>query len=440
VRRSSILIRDATVDGSMASILIRDGVIAAVGQAPDPGARGSAHGVAPDDDAVDRVIDGTGLHAFPSLRNCHTHAAMTLFRGWGDDMPLMQWLQTRIWPAEALLTEDDVYHGARLACLEMIRGGTTYLNDMYWHHAGVARAVDEMGLRAHIGAVFIDLGDAETARQQRDAVLRQLDGRASLGPLLRVALGPHAIYTVSPESLEWAGEVARAESLPVHIHLAETRQEVEQCMASHGVRPAYLLERVGLMGPNLIAAHGVYLDPDEIGLLAAAGATVVTNPTANLKLATGGIFDYAGARAAGLRVALGTDGPASNNNLDMIEEMKVAALVQKHRASDATCLPATEALAMATSGGGEALGLGSGGIEAGAPADLMLVDLSHPSTQPVHDPVSALVYAANARAVHTTICDGRVLMHDGRVEVAHEAEVVRQAVRAAMRVVRRAGR
>jgi 5-methylthioadenosine/S-adenosylhomocysteine deaminase len=484
----SLLIRDALVDGSPTSILIRDGVIAAVGGEPargvDGGGAGSGRGPdgggadagrgqdvheraegsgrgpdgggadagrgqdvhggpgrGPGDPAAgaDRVIDAAGLHAFPSLHNGHTHAAMTLFRGWGDDMPLMQWLQTRIWPAERLLTEDDVYLGARLACLEMIRGGTTYLNDMYWHQEGVARAVGEMGLRAHIGAVFIDFGDADTARQQRDLVRRQLDERGRLGPLLRVALAPHAIYTVGTESLEWVGDVARAESLPVHIHLSETREEVEQCVATHGVRPTALLQQVGLLGPNLVAAHGVYLDPDELALLAEAGATVVTNPTANLKLATGGIFDYTGARAAGLRVALGTDGAASNNNLDMIEEMKIAALVQKHRAADATCLPATDALAMATTVAAEAFGLGSGSLEAGAPADLMLVDLSHPSTQPVHDPVSALVYAANGRAVHTTICAGRVLMHAGVVEVADAAEVVRAAVAAARGLIERAG-
>jgi 5-methylthioadenosine/S-adenosylhomocysteine deaminase len=428
----NLLIRDALVDGRATTIRIKDGVIAALETVPDP--PGAAGGTG----RPDRVIEAAGLHAFPSLRNAHTHAAMTLFRGWGDDMPLMDWLRTRIWPAEALLTEDDVYHGTRLACLEMIRGGTTYLNDMYWHHAGVARAVEEMGLRAHIGAVFIDFGDGERARRQRDEVRRQLDERHRLGPRLQVALTPHAIYTVTLESLEWVGELAREEDLPVHIHLSETHHEVDECVATHGVRPAHLLDRVGLVGPNLVAAHGVYLEQDEIELLAGAGATVVTNPVANLKLATGGIFDYAGARAAGLRVALGTDGPASNNNLDMIEEMKIVALVQKHRAADATCLPAREALAMATASAAEALGPGSGRLEVGAPADLILVDFSHPSTQPVHDPVSTLVYAANARAVHTTICDGQVLMHAGQVEVGDEAEIVREAVLAARSLVQRA--
>jgi 5-methylthioadenosine/S-adenosylhomocysteine deaminase len=437
-----LLLRNAIPDGVPTSVLIHDGTIASVitgtDRDADPAA-GAGRPTTTTGGVVDRTIDAAGLHLFPALRNGHTHAAMTLFRGWGDDLPLMEWLRTRIWPAEALLTEDDVYHGTRLACLEMILSGTTYFNDMYWHPTGVERAVQEMGLRAHVGAVFIDFGDGDTVRRQRDAVLRQLDHRHRLGPRVRVALAPHSIYTVLPESLQWIGELARRERLLVHIHLAETRQEVTDCVDAHGVSPVRLLERVGLLGPNLIAAHGVYLEPDEIERLAAAKATIVTNPTANMKLATGGIFPYDAARASRLRVVLGTDGPASNNNLDMIEEMKTAALVQKHRSADASILPAREALALATSHAADAFGPGPGRIERGAPADLILVDLDHPSTQPVHDPTSALVYAANGRAVHTTICDGQVLMHDGHLEVADADEILRSAVAAARALVERAG-
>ncbi|MEX0893825.1 MAG: amidohydrolase, partial [Gemmatimonadota bacterium] len=378
-----------------------------------------------------------GLHAFPALANGHTHAAMTLFRGYGDDLPLMEWLETRIWPAEARLSEEDVYLGTRLALLEMIRGGTTYLNDMYWHRPGVVRAVEEMGVRAHVGSVFIDRGNAATAARQRDAVLVEIHARAELGERIRMALAPHAIYTVGVENLAWLGTLAREHGLMVHIHLSETRQEVEACLAEHGVRPVALLDRLGLLGPHLVVAHGIFLDPEEMGMLAAAGATVVTNPSANLKLAVGGIFDYDAARSAGLRVALGTDGAASNNNLDLLEEMKVAALVQKHRAGRATSLPAAEALALATTNAAAAFGLGSGRLEVGAPADLILVDLSDPATQPLHDPVSALVYAANAHAVHTTICHGRVLMRARQVLVADEAEIVASAVAAATALLER---
>jgi len=419
-----LVIRETMLDGSPRDVGIEGERIAWVREPEaDPGAK----------PAAGRTIDGRGLHAFPGLCNGHTHAAMTLFRGYGDDLPLMEWLRTRIWPAEARLTEEDVYHGTRLALVEMIRSGTTYFNDMYWHQPGVVRAVEELGLRAHVGSVFIDHGDPSgvEAGAQREAVLEQVEERHGLAPRIQVALAPHAIYSVAPESLEWMGEQAAKHELIVHIHLSETREEVDACVERHGLRPAFFLQRLGLLGPNLVVAHGVYLDAEEMGLLADHGATVVTNPTANMKLATGGIFDFRAARAAGLRVVLGTDGPGSNNNLDMIEEMKMLALVQKHRAADPTVLTAHDALAMATTAPAETFHLGSGRLEAGAPADLFLVDLSHPSTQPVHDPVSALVYAANGRAVHTTICAGHVLMHDGHLEVADQDEVVAEAVAAA---------
>lgn len=437
-------VRNALVEGRPTDLWIDGGVFRRIEVVDDPRHRADpghpadpGQGDDPADPAPDRVIDARGLHAFPALRNGHTHAAMTLFRGWGDDLPLMEWLRTHIWPAEEQMTAEDVYHGTRLALVEMIRSGTTYFNDMYWHADDVARAVDELGLRAHIGSVFIDHGDTATARRWRDDVARRVETRESLGPRMQVALAPHAIYTVSPENLEWLGGVARDHDLLLHIHLSETREEVEECLEAHGVRPTALLDRVGLLGPNLIAAHGVHLDPDELGMLGEAGATVVTNPTANLKLATGGIFDYDGARAAGVRVVLGTDGAGSNNNLDLIEEMKIAALVQKHRSGDPTSLPAREALDLVTTAASEAFRLGSGTLAVGEAADLILVDLSHPSTQPAHDPISDLVYAASGRAVHTTICDGRVLLHDGVLEVADEAEIVREAVRTARALVER---
>jgi 5-methylthioadenosine/S-adenosylhomocysteine deaminase len=419
----SLLIREPFVDGTPTSIYVEGARIAALGE----------------DRPADRVLEAAGLYAFPSLKNGHTHAAMTLFRGYGDDMPLMDWLTQKIWPAEKKLTEDDVYHGTRLALLEMIRGGTTYLFDMYWHREAVARAVSEMGMKAHLSSVFIDLGEPGSAEVQKDRTLRLLEKGGGRGPRVRLALGPHAIYTVSPESLEWIGETAREHDLLVNIHLSETRTEVEECRERHGTTPARFLDKVGLVGGNLIAAHGVWLDEGELGLLAEAGATVVTNPISNLKIAVGGIFPYREARAAGLRVAIGTDGAASNNNLDLLEEIKVAALLQKHRTGDPTCLPAREALSLATDAAAQAFGLGPGGIAPGASADLMLVDLSGPETQPVHDPVSNLVYAASAANVRTTICDGRVLMHDRRLEVADEAEIVREAGRAARELLARVG-
>ena len=412
----SLLIRRPTLDGEPRSIYIEDGKIAALGETR----------------RAERVIEAEGLHAFPSLRNGHTHAAMTLFRGYGDDLPLMEWLQTKIWPAEALLTEEHVYHGTRLALLEMIKGGTTYLADMYWHRDGVARAVRDMGMRGHIASVFIDLGDPAKAAEQRDRMAERLEQRVAYGPRVMMALGPHAIYTVSDQSLEWLAELSEWEDLLVHIHVSETVHEIEECEKAHGVTPVRHLKDIGLLNARLIAAHAVHIDDEERAMLAEAGATAVTNPVSNLKLAVGGIFDYAAAREAGLRVALGTDGAGSNNNLDMIEEMKIAALVAKHRSGDPTCLPAREALAMATTAVSEGFRLGAGDIEVGAPADLMLVDLSGAATQPVHDAVSNLVYAAHSSAVHTTICEGEVLMHDRTLEIASEEEILREGAAATL--------
>lgn len=414
-------LRAAVLSGTPHDISIRDGLIESI----RPHSPGS---VASPDKRNSRVIDAKGLHAFPSFRNAHTHVAMVLFRGYGDDMPLMEWLRTRIWPAEAKLTDDDVYAGARLGILEMIRSGTTFFNEMYWHRPALVRAAEEMGVRAMIGQTIINAAGGEILRQQKKE-LERLAAEEPVSPSGRVKLcaAPHSIYTTNPEELRWVGEIAERHGLLVHIHLSETQGEVDDCLRLHGCRPAMLLEQVGLMKSNLVAAHGQFLDDDELALIGKAGASLVTNPTANLKLATGGIFPYSRARSHGIRICLGTDGAASNNTLSMIEAMKIAALLAKHREQDATVLPAREALEMATTTPANVFGEGSGRIEAGAVADLILVDFSGPATQPLHDPVSQLVYAANASCVHTTICDGRVLMHAGVVEICDEREVIEQA-------------
>lgn len=422
IRPLQLEIRGAILNGSAQDITIRDGRIESI----------RSHAPAADVTPVDRnnirVIDAKGLHAFPSFRNGHTHVAMVLFRGYGDDMPLMDWLRTRIWPAEALLTEEDVYAGARLGILEMIRGGTTFFNEMYWHRPALVKAAEEMGVHAMIGQTIINAGGEELLKQQKKALVQlAIEEPVSESGRVRLCAAPHSIYTVSLDELRWVGEIAEKYDLFVHIHLSETEEEVENCIRAHGCRPAMLLERAGLVGPRLVAAHGQFLDDAELSLLGAAGASLVTNPAANLKLATGGIFPFAQARAAGVPVCLGTDGAASNNTLSMIEAMKLAALLQKHREKSAVALPAADVLEMATTTPARVFQHGSGRIEAGAPADLILVDFSGPATQPLHDPVSQLVYAANTSCVHTTICDGRVLMHAGVVEICDEREVVDHA-------------
>lgn len=425
----SLLLRKAILDGHPHDILVEGGRISAIHIS---GGERDAQTALP---ASSRELDAHGLHVFPSFRNSHTHVAMVLFRGYGDDMSLMEWLQTRIWPAEGRLTAQDVYHGARLGILEMIQGGTTFFNEMYWHRPALCRAAQEMGVRALVGSALIDLGDPELLEAQKAEILELVETRAgkddgtAAGDPVRVSmsLAPHSIYMLQPRELEWVAAVSEEHDLPVHIHLSETAGEVEECLEAHGCRPAELLGRTGLMNARLIAVHGQFLSEGELELLAEAGAALVMNPTANLKLATGGIFPYAKAQEAGVRVCLGTDGAASNNNLDMLEEMKFAALVQKHLEEDATVLPAVEALAMCTQIPAEIFGQGSGKVAVGEPADLVLMDLSGPSTQPLHDPVSALVYAANASHVQTTICAGQVLMHRRVMEACDPEEILAKA-------------
>ena len=326
---------------------------------------------------------------------------MTLFRGYGDDLPLMRWLEEKIWPIERKLEPEDVYWGTRLACLEMIRTGTVRFWDMYWHAPAAARAVADAGMRATVAAPLIDID----GRSRADA--RGRDAHASTSSSdapdrIDAGLAPHAIYTVSEDSLRWIAELAADRGIPVQIHLSETEQEVIDCVAAHGERPARYLDRVGLLSPRTVLAHGVWLDDDELELIAERGATVVTNPVANLKLAVGGVFPYPRARAAGVQVGLGTDGPGSNNSLDLFSDMKVFALVQKHAANDAAAIDAVETWQIATGQKAPALGAAPA-LEVGQPADFLLLRAGAPELSFGELP-AALVYAAS----------GAVVADDGR--------------------------
>jgi 5-methylthioadenosine/S-adenosylhomocysteine deaminase len=407
----SLAVLDARLEGERVGIRCAGGTIAALGSevAPEPG---------------DETLDAGGAHLVPPLLNGHTHAAMTLFRGSSGDLPLMPWLQEKIWPVEAKLTDEDVYWGARLACAEMIRGGTTRFWDMYWHPEATARAVADAGIRATIGAPLFDAnGDAEGMKA---SALRSLDALAELGPAVAPALAPHAIYTVSEPSLRWIAELGAERGLPIHIHLAETEQEVQDCIAAHGERPARYLDRLGMLNERTLLAHGVWLDPEELALVAERGATVVSNPVANMKLAVGGVFPYPGARAAGVAVGLGTDGAGSNDSLDLLADLKAFALSQKHAAGDPTAIAAGEAWEIAT--GACAPLLGATPLEVGAPADFLLLRPGAPELA-IGDLASNLVYAAAGSVVDTTVVAGRVLMRDGEIEGLGEI-VARVAERA----------
>ncbi|HYY47472.1 MAG TPA: amidohydrolase [Thermoplasmata archaeon] len=416
----SILIRDVEVEGETTQVYIEGNRIAEIGKKRE----------------ADIVIDGRGKIALPGFVNLHTHTAMTLFRGWGDDLDLSTWLETRIWPAEAKLTPDDVYWGAKLACLEMIKGGITTFNDMYFHMDQVAKATRELGLRGFLAEGIVDLNDPERAAKQiRDAeeVNRRIE--AMKVDRLTPVWGPHAIYTVSKDSLLRIRELADKRGSLIHLHLSETKREVDECVVETGMRPAKYLDSLGFLAKDVIAAHGCWLDPSEIEILAHTGAKVAHCPISNMKLATGAAMPYAALREAGVVLGLGTDSAASNNRLDMFETMKVAALLQKFATGDPKALPATEAFEMASLGGAKALGLDAGVLGVDRLADLILVDPRRPELTPRHSDVSNFVYAAHANAVDTTICDGVVLMRNRRVK--GEAEILERAAQVARDLVTR---
>ena len=322
----SLTVRDARLDDAVVAVRVEDDRIVALGADVEP-------------EAGDDVLDAAGMAVVPGLVNGHTHAAMTLMRGYGGDLPLMTWLQDRIFPIEAKLTADDVYWGTRLACVEMIRSGTVRFWDMYWQPEAVARAVQDAGIRASVALPLVDGLDADKSDALRADAERSLDALADAGTRITPTLGPHSIYLVSEKSLHWIAELSSERDLRVHIHLSETEGEVQDCAAAHGVRPAPYLDRIGLLTPRTLLAHGVWLDDDELALVGERGATVVTNPVSNLKLAVGRVFPYAKARRQGIPVGLGTDGASSNNSLDLFQDMKHLALVQKHAERDPAAMP-----------------------------------------------------------------------------------------------------
>jgi 5-methylthioadenosine/S-adenosylhomocysteine deaminase len=382
-----------------------------------------------------QTICGRHKVALPTFANCHTHAAMTLFRGYADDMPLQTWLRDKIWPLEAKLTEEDVYWGAKLACLEMIHSGTTLFNDMYWHYDGTARAVEDMGIRAVLSSVLIDLGDAERRKKQLEAMSELYQTSQKYSSRVQFAVAPHAIYTVSAESLRWSAQFAAKHNLLVHLHLSETQQEVRDCFAQHHVLPVEYLKSLGVLSPRVVAVHAVWLQDKELDILRDHQVKLVHNPVSNLKLATGELFRYAAIRQRNIPVGIGTDGCASNNNLDMFEQIKFASLLQKFKQHDPTALPCHEAWELATRAGHEILGVDAGVIAEGKLADLMLVELHRPEMTPQHNVISNLVYAAHGGVVDTVICNGQLLMQ--HQEVLGEEEILQKAAEAAKQLVLR---
>jgi len=387
-------------------IALRDGLIEAVLPRADADVRYSSY----------EKIE-LGEHALiPGLVNAHTHAAMSLMRGIADDLPLMRWLEEHIWPAESKhVSPAFVKDGTLLACAEMLRGGVTCFNDMYFYPGAALEAALEAGMRISLGMIVLDFPSAYGADPD-DYLAKGLALRDQWRehPLVTFCLAPHAPYTVSDATFGKIAKLAAEVDVPVHIHLHETEDEIRRSLAEHGVRPLERLRRLGLLGPGLIAVHAVHVDEAEIALLAKHGASVAHCPSSNLKLASG-FAPVARMAAAGVNLAIGSDGAASNNRLDVFGEMRLAALLAKAVAGDAEAMPAHAALRAATLGGAIALGLEAriGSLVTGKAADLAAVRIAGPELSPCYDPLSHLVYAAGREHVSDVWVAGKQLLRDG---------------------------
>lgn len=388
---------------------------------------------------AERILDGRGKVAMPGLVNCHTHLAMTIFRGIVEDQPLETWLKESIWPLEAKLKPGDVYDGASLGCLEMIKSGTTTFADMYLHEDQVAKAVEKAGLRAVLAQGILEAGLLRRGEKMlQDSVDFARKHKGYANGRVTVQLAPHALYTCSLDLLAKVRQKASELNAGLHIHLAESEQAVNQTKRKHGLAEVELLEKIDFLGPDVLAAHCINLTEREMQLLAKHNVRVSYNPVANMKLAQGTakikeLLDL------GVTVGVGTDGPASNNNLDMFQSMKVAALLQKLYYRDPKVLPAQKVLEMATIDGAKTLGLEKtvGSLEVGKKADLILLDFKKPHLTPIHDFYANIVYSAYGNDVDTVIVDGRILMENKEVKTLEEEEVMLKAQETATNLPRR---
>jgi 5-methylthioadenosine/S-adenosylhomocysteine deaminase len=397
--------------------------------------RGMIRAILPRDEAHvqfeprERVV--LNRHALiPGLINLHTHAAMSLMRGMADGLPLMEWLTNHIWPAEAKHVDAGfVFDGTRLACAEMLQGGVTCFNDMYLFPEATARAALASGMRASIGMIAIDFPTAY-ASDPDDYLTKGLALRDDYNshPLLSFCFAPHAPYTVSDKNLSRVLTYAEQLDVPIHIHLHETGDEINNSLKSYGMRPLERMHKLGLLGPNLIAVHMVHLTEGEIELLAQQGCSVAHCPSSNLKHASG-LAPVAALTEAGVNVGLGTDSAASNSRLKIFEEMRLAALLAKGQSGRAEVLPAWQVLQMATLNGARALGLGDriGSLVPGKAADIAAVDFSSLDLAPCYDPVSHLVYAAGREHVSHVWVNGKMLLRDGELTTLDREELVHRA-------------
>lgn len=371
------------------------------------------------------IIDCKNLALVPAFYNGHTHAAMSLLRGYADDMELSKWLNEYIWPFEAKLTDRDIEIGSRLAVLEMIKSGTVFFSDMYWHREQTMKVVEEMGIRASIGVTISDVLVSPEGLKTNFDFLARHTGESER---VKLAVMPHSIYIVSEQYLRRSMEMAEKENYPLHIHLSETEKEVRDCLEQHGCTPVEYLQRLGCLNSRVQAAHCVHFSEKDMEIFAQSGASAILNPNSNLKLSSG-IPSIVKMMDRRIPLGLGTDGDSSNNNLDMHEEMKLIALLAKVQGGAET-LPASEALKMASVNVARVNGINAGIIAEGKLADGILVRLDNERMVPCFDLVSNWVYSADSRAIDSVLCNGRFIMRGGHVD--GEEDIVREAEECAL--------
>lgn len=413
---NNILIKDATIISDeilKSSILIVDDTIQEISSSLN-------------DKDADKIIDASNKIAMPGLINTHSHVAMTLLRGVGDDQSLQTWLNDYIWPKEANLNEELVYWGSKLAMAEMIKTGTTTFNDMYFFMEETAKAVDESGLRAVLGYGMIDLFDEEKRKTELKKTKKLIDScHNTCENRVQVAVTPHAPYTCSEDLIVKSKELAQKHDLKLHIHVSETKKEVEDMVKDKNVTPFKYLDNIGVLDSNTIAAHGVWPTEEEIGIIKEKEVSIAHNPSSNTKLASG-IAPVHKYLEKGVNVSLGTDGVSSNNNLDMFSEMKLTALLQKVNLLDPRVLPAMETFNMATKNGAKALGINAGSIEEGKLADVILVDTLVPHMTPVRNALSNIIYSSLGTDVDTVICNGSILLENKELKTINEQEIIQE--------------
>lgn len=415
----TILLKNIMLDGKAVDIRMTGNRISSIVPPADrckSGLPEAASGV--------EVVDCTGKTAFPGFVNMHTHAAMALMRGIGEDVDFREWI-ARIWEVEAGLDEEYVYWGTKAACLEMLKTGTTTFNDQYWFSPTGHKAAVEMGMRPVVSYVVLDHYNKEEAERQKEQCVRMYEQSLQWPEQSQFSMAFHSVYSVSREMMLWSSEFARQHGLKLHIHLSETENEVKECIAKHGMSPVKYLDSLGILGPDVIAAHTLWLSDEDIEILGRNRVSCVHNINSNLKLASGYRFRYNELRDAGANVCLGTDGCASSNNLDMLEAMKTAAIVQKAWREDPLAMPLDELVAMATVNGAQALGLNVGRIETGALADILIIDTDNTFFLSPGPFLANLVYSAHSDCIDSVICNGKFVMKGRKVK--GEQEILKNA-------------